>query len=371
MGAVGGMLGLGGGAGGTSFAGPAASPVTPEQLAGAQTGVQNSMQGQQNLLTALQGQGGLQNQSNVYGQLQGVANGQGPNPAQAMLNQATGANVANQAALMAGQRGAGANVGMMARQAGQQGAGIQQQAAGQGATMQAQQSLGALGQMGGMANQQAGQQIGQTNAINQAQQAQQNTLMNAQVSSQNSANAANAAMANQRMGQQTGAIGGLLNAAGPALSNFGSWIGSGISGLGSAVGAGAGTAMAGGTEVAPALMLAAQGGQVPSGPRSLLGQRLACGGGVPAMVSPGEKYLSPQAVEQVKQGANPMEVGETIPGKPKVGGAKNSYSNDTVPKTLEEGGIVVPRKETKSANPDKKSAEFVQKVLAKRKVGKK
>jgi len=40
---------------------------------------------------------------------------------------------------------------------------------------------------------------------------------------------------------------------------------------------------------------------------------MANGGKVPALVSPGEKYLNPQAVQQVAQGANPMSVGETIP----------------------------------------------------------
>lgn len=104
-------------------------------------GIQAQMggiQGLQNVLAAQQG---------TAGQLQGIANGTGPNPAQAALNQATGQNIANQAALMAGQRGAGSNVGLMARQAAQQGAGIQQQAVGQGATMQAQQEMNALGQL--------------------------------------------------------------------------------------------------------------------------------------------------------------------------------------------------------------------------------
>jgi hypothetical protein len=68
----------------------------------------------------------------------------------------------------------------------------------------------------------------------------------------------------------------------------------------------------------------------------------AKGGKVPAMVSPGEKYLPPQDVKKVKEGkANPMQVGETIKGKAKVKG--DSLKNDTVPKTLESGGIVLPR----------------------------
>lgn len=86
---------------------------------------------------------------------------------------------------------------------------------------------------------------------------------------------------------------------------------------------------------------------------------------VPALVSPGEKYLSPQAVQQVKQGANPLAVGETIPGKPVVGGAKNDYANDTVRKDLDEGGIVLPRSVTKSKDAQKKADAFVQAILAK------
>ncbi len=274
MGAIGGMLGTAGGAGGTGFKTPGQAPVinptTPEGVAAAQTGATNALGGQAGLLAALQGQnapgvqssflvkgntladqlaanngagiqgraanqqaglnaglgglngagtmataqnaqgqfnnglagmdstgmmnragmgqgdlnaqlaglgganavaGAMGQQGNLAGQLggaggigaqtgaigglqdvlaqqQGVANGTGPNPAQAMLNQATGQNVANQAALMAGQRGAGANVGLMARQAAQQGAGIQQNAAGQGAAMQAQQQMNALNSMG-------------------------------------------------------------------------------------------------------------------------------------------------------------------------------------------------------------------------------
>ncbi len=233
---IGGLFGTAGGAGGSGFNTPEGaniqSPVTQDQVAGSQTGVGNSLGSSQNLLNALQAQGGAGNQTQVYnqgqtaynklaglngtgtmgqatgqqgalnqalagtngtgkmnaamgqqgalntqlgsangvgvqqggikalqntygqqgntlGQLQGVANGTGPNPAQAMLNQATGQNVANQSAMMAGQRGAGSNVGLMARQAAQQGAATQQQAAGQGATMQANQQLNALGQMGG------------------------------------------------------------------------------------------------------------------------------------------------------------------------------------------------------------------------------
>ncbi len=124
---------------GTGFEGQAMGQqgVLNNQLGGAGgVGAQTSaILGLQNL--AAQQQGTAQ-------QYQDIANGTGANPAQAMLNQSTGQNVANQAALMAGQRGAGANVGLMARQAAQQGAATQQQAAGQAASMQAQQQIAGL-----------------------------------------------------------------------------------------------------------------------------------------------------------------------------------------------------------------------------------
>lgn len=91
----------------------------------------------------------------------------------------------------------------------------------------------------------------------------------------------------------------------------------------------------------------------------------ADGGKVPAMVSPGEKYLSPNDVKKVEKGANPMEVGEKIPGKPKVKGAKNDYANDTVPKTLEEGGIVLPRSVTQAKHPHWAAHAFVSAIMAK------
>lgn len=94
-------------------------------------------------------------------------------------------------------------------------------------------------------------------------------------------------------------------------------------------------------------------------------EEYARGGKVPAMVSPGEKYLSPQEAQMAKQGANPMKLGETIPGKPKVDGAKNDYANDTVPKTLDEGGLVLPRSVTQSKNPEWAAHKFVRDHMAK------
>ncbi len=73
---------------------------------------------------------------------------------------------------------------------------------------------------------------------------------------------------------------------------------------------------------------------------------------VKAMVSPGERYWNPEEVEQIKHGADPMKLGKIFPGKAKVPG-KDTLKNDTVPETLQEGGIVNPLHVEKTKNPDK------------------
>lgn len=417
---TGGVSGNTGAAGGNFQAGQAnvINPLTQQQatdqFGNATTQANNALGQQQSFLNAVQAQNGLSNQSSVYNQLQGVASGTGPNPAQAQLAQATGASTANQAALMAGQRGSGANAGLLARQAAMQGSANQQNSAGQAATLQANQSLNALNSQGALATNQANQQANATNALNSSAQGEQGQLSNA-ISGQNTANnsamasqnSSNAAIAGEVAKGQQGLVGGLLNgigagigganggmvqkyaaggqilggstpmnqvpaSAGPqsmigkALSansdampssasplqqgadSFGQGIGSGISGLFSSESAP--QSIAGGADASDlgsmSTMMAAEGGQVP------------------AMVSPGEKYLDKSAVQQVKAGADPMSVGETIPGKAKVSGSKNSYANDTVPKTLESGGIVLPRSVTQSSNPHWAAHKFVSQLMA-------
>lgn len=338
MGAIGGLLGTAGGAGGSGFSGPHAAAITPgttaAQIQQSRDSVLNAQNQQQQLLTALQGQQGLTQQTNLTGaedtlqrqlaknngaanvgsaytqtqnlanqlaksngvgnlsaalasqqalaaqqqgtaaQYQNIANGTGPNPAMAALNQQTGNNIAQQASLMAGQRGAASNVGLIARQAAQQGAGVQQQAVGQGATMQAQQSLNALSglssqqqaigqtqqnvaniagqqvgmtqaqqqalaaqaqaqvaqqqsqyaQLGNQINTVAGQQIGATTANTQAQQSEQGIVQGAlsnqnqaNVSMQGNINSANAGLATTNMQGQQGLIGGVMGGVGSAL----------------------------------------------------------------------------------------------------------------------------------------------------------
>lgn len=327
------------------------------QLDTAYGNTQEGIQKQRDLLAALQAQNGIGNQSSVFNQLQGVASGQGPNPAQAMLNNATGANVANQAALMAGQRGSSANAGLMARQAGQQGAGIQQNAVGQGAALQAQQSLGALGQMGGIAGQQVGQQMQGVQGFNQAAQGQQSNLMNMMANQNN----INAKTAEENAKRKSAGIGGLFGGIGGALAGpVGSMLGGGAPsfGAGSIPGLGGGMPLSGGSY--------AKGGEISAigkenyGPRSSVGRHLkgisnyAAGGKVEAKVSPGEIYLTPEKARAVAHGkASPMS-GEHIPGKAKVKG--DSLKNDTVSKTLKEGGVVIPRSQVNTKDPKRMAA---------------
>lgn len=382
MGAVGGLLGLNGGMGGTGYSAP--SGTNGNQIQNSYGNVQNSMQSQQSLLNALQSQNGLGNQSQVYNQLQGVVAGQGPNPAQTMLNQATGQNVANQAALMAGQRGAAANPALIARQAAQQGANLQQQAAGQGASMQAQQSLGALGQAGQLATTQAGQQIGQTNANTQAQQNEQGILQNANTAN----NSIQGQLANTTLGGQQNLVGGAGNAAGAALK-----LGTGLFAEGGPVqGATAGPQSMFGQFVnnvqtqVPSFSSAPQkkgnfkpyeAKPVPLGQGAAAGDNqfaapdkismpVAAGGGeVTSMVSPGERFLKPGEAKAVAEGrVNAQQVGEKIPGQAPVKG--DSYKNDIVKKDLEVGGIVLPRSVENSKNPGAAAKKFVDAYLSKK-----
>ncbi len=86
--------------------------------------------------------------------------------------------------------------------------------------------------------------------------------------------------------------------------------------------------------------------------KSTFSAAMSRGGNVPAMVSPGEIYLSPEEAsspEKAAKSAKKKEMkGEKIPGKAKVKG--DSLKNDTVSKNLEEGGIVIPRSHSEDPN---------------------
>ena len=229
MGTFSGLIGTGGGELGTGVPGPRNAntqmPMTGAQYQNAQAGATSALGSQQNLLAALQAQGGLNAQTQALQGYQNLANGTGPNPAMAQLAQTTGQNVASQAALQAGQRGASSNVGLMARQAGQQGAATQQQAVGQAATLGAEQQLAGLQGQAGMANQMAGQQIAGTTANTQANLTQQQQMQQAlqgynaaQVGMQSNMNNVQGQLANTQLQGQQGMIGGAMQGIGSMMS---------------------------------------------------------------------------------------------------------------------------------------------------------
>src|SRR5579859_894643 len=340
-----GSQGRAAGSAGTNYEAQGVPIQMPVSTAQAQSGLAQ----QQAFLTALAGQNGIQNQSNVYNQLAGVASGTGANPAKAMLQQATNENIANQAAMQASQRGASANPALIARLAAQQGAGIQQNAAGQAATMQANQQLGALGQMGGIAGQEVQNQAGNIQAYNSNLLGSIAAQNQANVNMQSNINNANAGIANTVAGKQmdfgSGAVqglgAGLMMADGgeiskypdggivaapvvsdPSLAQPQSSFAKFLSNWGNPDSESASSKKSDNPEQ--------QGGySFGKGAATALSALFANGGKVPAMVSPGERYLRPQAAQEVAKGqANPKAVSEKIPGKAKVKG--DSYANDTV-----------------------------------------
>lgn len=413
IGANGGVLGL---PGGSPQQANVQQGTTVGDVQGAQQQAGNSLQSQQALLQALQGQNGLGAQSNLQnqlqaangvgtqnqaiqglqgaaGQYQNIANGTGPNPAQAMLNQATGQNVTNQAALMAGQRGAGANVGLMARQASQQGANTQQQAAGQAATMQAnqqiaglqglvgaQQAVGNLGssQVGAQqtgANTIAGQQIAGTQANTQANLAQEQQMQNSlqginssNVASQASVNAGNVGLAQANQQAKAGIVGGAMNSIGSILSAGGGMVPHMAEG-GPAPSANGATSSYG--QFLNGWTSNQQNNDTPmnfaptppSDPYDAKG-----GGGGGSGGGSGLGAIAGIAALAASKGGVANTGGPVKAKAPDQKAVKsgNSYANDKIDARLSEGEIVLPRSVTMSGDPANNAAKFVAQVLAKK-----
>jgi hypothetical protein len=120
-----------------------------------------------------------------------------------------------------------------------------------------------------------------------------------------------------------------------------------------------------------AVLAAARGGKICPGPHaSHMANYLAGGGPVEAMVSEGERYLSPGEVREViHNGANPLKIGTKITAKnasQKASVKGDSLKNDKIPMTLEEGGVVLPRHVTKKMSPEKAEL-FVHRAMARKK----
>lgn len=353
------------------------NPTTVDQANQTFNQSQDAIARQKAFADAINASGGVGNLQSVYQQMQGVANGTGPNPAQAQLAQATGANVAGTNAAIAGSRGAGANAGLIARQGAQAGGNIQQQAAGQAATLQANQSLGALNNLGNIAGQQVATQQAANQGLTAATQGEQGQILGS-IQGQNSANVGNASQANtansavavKNAGAQAGILGSLAKGVG------------GILGL-----AGGGEVPAPAAPI-PAPIMAAPSVATPSpalppsGPTSFLGRAMS---GLAAPQEPeaagpsevgnlagnligrgimagGQAAVNALGVVPMANGGRVMKAGGPVPGQAKVKG--DSYANDTVNAKLSPGEIVVPRSVMQSSDPVNNAAKFVAAILA-------
>lgn len=186
------------------------------QLNNAYNQAQTGINAQANLTNTLTPQAAtaVGNQNTLAAQELAMSQGRGPNPAANQLAQATGANVANQASLMAGQRGASANPALVARQAAQAGAGIQQNAAGQAATMGAEQQIAAQNNLANLSGAQIGQTGQAVTGLNTAAQNEQNTLENANTAANNANVQMQSNMNNANANTNQGIMGGLAKMSG-------------------------------------------------------------------------------------------------------------------------------------------------------------
>lgn len=282
---------------------------------------------QQAFLNALSANYGLNPyQAQIFGQQQDLANqfgqlaaGQGSSLAQTMLAEKTGQNIQQQAGLMAGARGAHANPGLVARQAALQGGAIQQQAAGQAASLRAQEQLNAMANLAnqqralaGLATQGQAQQQG---AI--AQLAGQGTNIQSQL--ENAINSQNQQRISKYGADQQVAI----NSANNSQQLLGSALG------------------AAGTLGAAALMGGAGGGAAAGAIGGPIGMGIGAGigalasslhdGGVAGDAHPLDAFVS----------GRKLSSGGKVEGQAQVKG--DSAKNDTVPAMLSPGEIVIPR----------------------------
>jgi hypothetical protein len=196
------------------------------QMADVWANSQSGMSQQQAFINQMNAmQNGLGNQNMVFDQAQALAGqygqmaaGTGPSVAQNQYQQ----NMNQISAQTAGQIGSqkGISPALQARLIAQQGAGAQQQAAGQSATLRAQEQMNAMqglqnqqAMMGGMANQQVAQRQGALNAYNQGA----NNQMTNTYGLQGGASKANAGIANTTAQGQQGLFGGLMNSFGGVM----------------------------------------------------------------------------------------------------------------------------------------------------------
>lgn len=219
VGGIGSALGLGGG--GNDFKAQQANLSNTDYASQLQkllnSGALNQVNFDQSNTTA-------NNQNALAHALMAQANGQAPSVAQNQLNNTTNQNIAQGASAIASQKGL--NPAVAARLILQQQAAANQNAAGQGALLRAQEIQNAQGTLGNVLGTQRGQDISQSlgtvqSGVNQAQtlgglQNVQNTNL---VANQRGTDEINAKVSTENANRKQSGLGGLVNAAGGLLGN--------------------------------------------------------------------------------------------------------------------------------------------------------
>lgn len=332
----------------------------------------------------------LGQQGQLAGNLFAGLNGTQPSVAQQQLNQTTQGNVANQFAMaQANPNNPGA-----ARMAAMNAGNINQQAAGQGAMLRAQEMQNTQGMLGnvlggmqGSAGGIRGQDLGMYDTLNRTAQGYLGQQMQLQGMQQQGRQAQDAAQQQAFSGAQSSAVGGkIMNA---AAGIGGAFAGGGLGGLfGGGGGGGGGGGTTGGvnpyTQMVPANTYQfAHGGDVPS----VMGDRICAGcghlnsecicgsraqGGTPSPFAHGGAVPSVMG-DRICAGCGHLN-SECICGSRAQGGLIPGYArggdrlaNDTVSAKLSPGEIVLPRSITKADDAPDKAKAFVEAIRKKHK----
>lgn len=206
---------------------PVQAGTNAEQLNTAYQGAQNGLTQQQGLTNALTPgvNQGAAAQSGLSSQLANQAMGVGPNPAQQQFKQNSQALAGQQAGAIASTKGI--SPALQARMIAQQGGNAQQNAAGQAATLQAQQQIAAQSNLQNLSANQIAQGSAAVQGVNNAQQNEQNILQGANnayntanVTQQSSLNSINAGVAGQNAAAVNQTTGGLLGGLSSMTSMF-------------------------------------------------------------------------------------------------------------------------------------------------------
>lgn len=363
--------------------------------------------------------GTIGRQNMLSDQLTAAANGQGPSPAQEMLKQQTSQNINTAAGQAASSRGV--NPALAMRSAVDSASTANQGAAGQAATLKANEQIAARQQLGQNLSATGGMQLGQ-------QQAGTGLLgtaggldlgaqgINANVAGQNASldlgtQQLAAGISGQNAGINAGVAGGILNGVGgvaamgfdeggavptdpvhaylhqlhqPAqnlaeggAADFNPEAAEGIPNTADAliVGQNPGPSAtapkpAGAnpiSSVGAGFTQGAQQGQQAEDRFASMhlagtGSIYAHGGAVPARVSPGEVVVPPKVANSPAKAAQLVAHGQNkVPGQAAVPG--DSPANDTVHARLRPGSVVIPRSITQGPNAAKEAASFVQSVM--------